>query len=131
MNEQFTKRSSDKQLYKYASELGIKNLIICRLKDVSKFMNDQKINNLIINLDNDGNGTHWVSVNKSKSLYFDSYAQSIPESLMPFGLKQASTVKELQNINSETCGWLCLLFLQYVNFKTVKQFYKLFKDVYI
>lgn len=126
----FNLRSSQRQLYKYASELGIKNLIICRLKDSKKYMDDPKIKNIIINLDNKGDGTHWVAVYKPKKYYFDSYAQSIPETLLDFGLTKASTVKELQSIDSQTCGWLCLLFLQYCNYKSKNQFYKLFRDVY-
>lgn len=127
---EFNQRSSQKQLYKYGSELGIKNLVICRLDEAKKYMLDPKIKNLIINLDNVGNGTHWISVYKPKKYYFDSYAESIPSSLSEFHLKKASTVKELQSIDSETCGWLCLLFLQYCNYKSKDQFYKLFKDVY-
>ena len=128
---EFTKISSLSDLKNYADKMGIKSLVICRLNESKKHMLDPTVKNLIINLDNVGSGTHWVAVNKEKKLYFDSYAEKIPETLRLFDLKRSSAVKELQTINdSENCGWLCLLFLYYSNYKSNDDFYRLFRDVY-
>jgi len=125
---QYTKASSSTDLYKLCNLIGVNKLIICRLNDVEKFLKDKNIENIIINLDNKGNGTHWVSCNKIKKIYFDSYAQPPPNVLKDY--KEASTSKQLQSISSADCGWLCSLWLYYINYKSNKEYYDLFKDVY-
>ena len=76
-----------------------------------------------------GNSTHWVALYKPKKLYFDSYAQS-PPTVVPKNYKMASTNKEIESMDGNNCGQLCLLWLYYVNFKSNDEYYKLFKDLY-
>jgi hypothetical protein len=121
--------SSNQQLYNLSEQLHIPKLVICRLKDVPKYLKNKNIDNIIINLDNFGHGTHWVGLNKPKKIYFDSYAQDKPKEI-PNNYKLASTSKELQSITAEDCGWLTTLWLYYINFKTNDEYYNLFKDIY-
>jgi len=123
------KSSSDEQLYNLSKQFNIPNLIICRLKDVPKYLKNKNIDNMIINLDNFNYGTHWVGLSKSKKIYFDSYAQDKPNEI-PKNYKLASSTKQLQSITGEDCGWLTVLWLYYINFKTNEEYYNLFKDCY-
>lgn len=123
----YTKRTSTVDLYKLCKRLGIPNVYICRVNELNA--NLDKHDNFILNLDRYGRGTHWVYYNKSKNVYFDSYAQVAPNEI-PKNAKLASTHKELQTIDATDCGGLCCLFAYYLNYKTKKEFYSLFKDVY-
>lgn len=80
-----------------------------------------KIEKGIINLDDDiGSGTHWVAYKKNKDFieYFDSYGDLRPPiEVEKYLLSSGSGViyynyKRYQDINSENCGHLCLLFLK-------------------
>jgi len=125
----YTNRTSTDDLYKLCDNLNIKNIIICRKGELKKYLNNKNINNFIINLDDIGPGTHWCALYKPKKMYFDSYGQPFSKEI-PKNYKQASTKKELQSIDSEMCGSLCCLWLYYVNFKSNKNYYELFKDCY-
>jgi len=125
----YTARTSIIDLENILNKLGVKNYIICRKGEIKNYINNKKITNYIINLDDVNNGTHWVSLNTTKKLYFDSYAQDKPLEI-PKNYKLASTNKELQSIESEICGQLCCLWLYYVNHKSNNDYYELFKDVY-
>ena len=122
-------RTSDFELYNLCNQLGIKNVIICRKLELKKYLKNKIINNFIINLDDIHNGSHWVSYYRPKNLYFDSYAQIPPNELK--NAKCANTYKQIESIDAEDCGQLCCLWLHYVNFKSNKEYYKLFKDTYI
>jgi hypothetical protein len=125
----YTKTTTMEDLYDLASKLGIKNIKICRKHELKKYLKKDKFTNYIINLDDLGGGSHWVSANTSKKIYFDSYATKAPLAI-PKDYKQASTFKELQSIESTDCGGLCCLWLYYINNKTNAEYYSLFKDVY-
>lgn len=125
----YTARTSIIDLEHILNKLGIKNYIICRKGELKNYIKNKKITNYIINLDDVNNGTHWVAMNTTKKLYFDSYALDKPLEI-PKDYKLASTNKELQSIESEICGQLCSLWLYYVNHKSNNDYYELFKDVY-
>jgi len=125
----YTARTSIIDLENILNKLGVKNYIICRKGELKNYIKNKKITNYIINLDDVNNGTHWVSMNTTKKLYFDSYALDKPLEI-PKDYKLASTNKELQSIEAEICGQLCCLWLYYVNHKSNNDYYELFKDVY-
>lgn len=103
--------------------------MVCRRNEIPKYLRNPRIRNLIINLDNDGPGSHWVYYSPVYKMYFDSYAQ-LPPSEIPKGTKIASTKKELQSIEATDCGALSVLFGYYLNNRTPRSFYHIFKDVY-
>lgn len=121
-------RSSDIELLDLGKKLGIKSFIVCSKPDLKK--NLKIYDNIIFNLSDDRfGGTHWVAIMKPKKLYFDAYAQDKP-SVVPQNYKCASTKKEVEAIDGNNCGQLCILWLYYMNFKSNDKYYKLFKDVY-
>jgi hypothetical protein len=126
MKINFNNRSSTLDLYNIAKSIGIKNLKIIRKKDLRKYIH--RYENIILNLDDNGAGTHWVALNTSKKLYFDSYNQA-PPSIIPSDYKFNKNF-EIQAIDDEFCGQLCLIWIWYINNQSEKAFYKLFKDVY-
>ena len=119
-------RSSDYELLDLGNKLGLQNLIVCAKSDLPKYLSNKKIKNIIFNM---GNSTHWVALYKPKKLYFDSYAQAAP-SIVPKNYKMASTNKEIESMDGNNCGQLCLLWLYYVNFKSNNEYYMKFKDLY-
>jgi hypothetical protein len=125
----YTGRTSDKDLYHLSNQLGITNVIVCRKGELKKYLKNKMIKNYIINLDNYGGGSHWVAMNTSKKIYFDSYMQpKINE--IPKDYKTSSQHKQLQSIESTDCGGLCCLWLYYINYKSNSEYIKLFKDCY-
>jgi hypothetical protein len=125
----FTKTTSTRDLYSLLHKLNVKNVIVCRKGEVKKYLKNKMIKNYVINLDDIGNGSHWVALNTTKKIYFDSYAEEKPLSI-PKDYKRASTNKELQTLESTDCGGLCCLWLYYINNKSNDDYYSLFKDVY-
>lgn len=122
-------RTSTSELYDLLKKLNVPNVYICRKGELKNVLKNKKIKNIIINLDDIGNGTHWTALNTTKKLYFDSYAQS-PAIEIPKKYKLASTNKEIESISAEDCGQLCALWLYYINYKSNSDYYKLFKDCY-
>lgn len=125
----YTKRTSIEDLYRLCKKLEIKNIIICRTNELKNYLKNKKIQNYILNLDNYGNGSHWVAYSPKYKLYFDSYAQPPPLEI-PKNTKLASNKKELQTIEATDCGALCCLWLYYINNKSNTAYYNLFRDVY-
>jgi len=123
----FNHRTSTLDLYKICNDLGINNVKIIRKNQLKKTIPYYK--NIIINLDDFGNGSHWVCYSRTHNMYFDSYAQKAPLGI-PKNAKMASQKKELQSIEGKNCGPLCCLWLYYINNKSNDEYYKLFKDVY-
>lgn len=118
-------RSADYELYDLAKKLNINNFVITNKKDLPKYLKDKKIKNIILNI---GESTHWTALYKPDKIYFDSYAQLPPKIIKDY--KPASTIKEIESIDGQNCGQLCILFLYYCNYKSKQEFYKLFKDLY-
>lgn len=123
----FINRSSATELYDLAKKIGLENLIIIRKKEFNGVKD--RYENIIINLDDTGAGSHWVAVNTKKKIYFDSYNQVAPR-VISNEYKRLTHNFELQAIDAEMCGQLSILSLYYASKKKSKDFYKLFKDVY-
>jgi len=121
--------SSDTQLRELADQMGIPNLTIIPRYKLRTALKCKHIKNIIVNYRDAPNGSHWVAINKTKKMYFDSYAQPmLPE--LSSRYKRSSTTKEIQSIDGSNCGQLSVLWLYYTNFRSNEDFYKLFKDVY-
>jgi hypothetical protein len=125
----FTKTTSTQDLYSLLHKLKVKNVIICRKGEVKKYLKNKMIKNYVINLDDIGNGSHWVSYSRTHNMYFDSYMQSPPTSI-PKNAKMSSQKKQLQSLEATDCGGLCCLWLYYINNKSNAEYLKLFTDVY-
>jgi len=125
-------RSSTSDLYDLAKKVGLKDLIVIRKKDFHNYKNSYE--NIIINLDDVANGSHWCAVNTKHKIYFDSYNQP-PPNVIPKDYKQANSQFEIQSLDSQFCGQISILFLYYLQKnknpdKGIKEFYSKFKDVY-
>jgi len=73
------------------------------------------VGNYIMNMQDttDGNGTHWVSFNYSPSgsIYFDAFGAPPPEKLSFQLGNYISNHKQIQDIDSSSCGYYCIGFL--------------------
>lgn len=123
----YLKRSSILDLYNLASEVGLNDLIIIRKKDLNK--NIHKYKNIILNLDDNGGGSHWVGINTKKKVYFDTYGE-VPPNIIPKDYKQYKKDYELQDIDDEFCGQMTILALYYIDIGQEKKIYTIFKDIY-
>jgi len=89
----------------------------------------------VINLDtSDNSGTHWTVCysHPLKSSYFDSYGFVPPLELEKKIKPYIYNDKDIQDWNSEACGWYCIAFIKFLHDKTDKklafeEFLKLFK----
>jgi len=79
----------------------------------------------IINLQNHniGNGTHWTCFNyqnNDKCEYWDSFGFCAPEHLAfllnPYNFNN----KEIQDLESSSCGWFCIALIKYVELNKQK-----------
>lgn len=104
-------------------------------------MRDEIADNLkqgfyIINLDTSKNeGTHWTACysHPHKSLYFDSYGFVPPLELENKIKPYLYNDKDIQDWNSEACGWYCIAFIKFLYDKqdketAYKEFLKLFSN---
>lgn len=97
----------------------IKKFKGCLMRDeVSKKM---KAGYYIMNMDDStGDGTHWTGlyVGRNKAYYFDPFGVVPPESLKKLKSKSRKVYynsNQLQDINTDTCGQWCMLFVKYMN----------------
>ena len=114
--------TSGAQLSRLLSQLGVHDAEIVSKKNIPY----SRADNLIINLD-DGPGTHWVAMCRSKKKYFDSYGQPQPEEV-PQSFKHRKTI--IEGIHDSDCGQLCALWLHYLHNKGEPSFYSLFDKLY-
>lgn len=110
-------------------KLPLNNII---MRDETKEINDDGF--YIINLDTSKNeGTHWTALyyHPLKSYYFDSFGfvppYEVEEVINPYHYNN----KDIQDYNSDACGWYCLAFIKFMNDKNnkeiaFKEFLKLF-----
>lgn len=115
--------TSSDDLKKLLLNMNIHNFDIIRKKDIPYTHSD----NVIINLDDYHSGSHWVAMNRKKKMYFDSYGMHMPDEV-PSNYKYKTKI--IEGINGNECGQLCCLWLWYVNNKSEKEFYSLFKKLY-
>lgn len=116
-------RSSDKELVNLLNKLNVKDFVVIPRSLLKDALNNPNINNIIFNL---GDSTHWVSLNKQKKYYFDSFGQSPPPEISNYKYN----TKIIQDFEDSDCGQLCCLFLYYINYKDLNSFYKMFKTRY-
>lgn len=116
-------QTSASELDDLMTKMGIPKHAAIRKKDLFT----TKADNAIMNLDDNGGGSHWVACCKSKKMYFDSYGQPPPE-IIPKNYKYSTKI--IQGIHQRDCGQLCALWLYYVNFETPKKFFELFNALY-
>ena len=109
---------SNNEMYDINKKLKIKNLMIINKDDLYGIKYNNKYN-YIINIDKkENNGSHWVAI--YKNIYFDSYGLKPPNSIEDYFKKgYYMNDKQIQplNNNSQYCGWICMMFLHYMNNK--------------
>lgn len=122
----YNNKSSPEDLYKIADKIGLSNLLIIRKKDLKKALKDKNNVNIIINLDDVNNGSHWCALNTKKKMYFDSYNMEPPNIIKNY--KSYTKNFQIQSILSDFCGQVCCLFLYYCERNKIDEFYSLFRD---
>ena len=89
----------------------------------------------IINLNNsDETGSHWTAmycVNGAYSLYFDAFGFKAPECIEDVLHRYDYNKKQIQSIDSTSCGFYCIAFIKFMHMKknckrAFKTFCKLF-----
>jgi hypothetical protein len=72
----------------------------------------------IINLqDSGGPGTHWTAlykINDGFSLYWDSFGFPPPENIEDIVYKYEYNKKQIQDIDSTSCGFYCVAFIKFM-----------------
>jgi hypothetical protein len=125
---------------KTLTDIDIKNFAIQKkLPLESILMRDEIKDHLktgfyVINLDtSDQKGTHWTVcyAHPLKSYYFDSYGFVPPLELEQKIKPYIYNDKDVQDWNSEACGWYCIAFIKFLYDKldkeiAYKEFLKLF-----
>ena len=79
----------------------------------------------IVNLQDsdDGDGSHWTTLYKNNngiSLYYDSFGFPAPEEIEDLINKYKYNKKQIQNINSTSCGYFCIAFIKFMKNKKDK-----------
>ena len=76
----------------------------------------------IINIQNhdEGSGTHWTCLyyDDKDNIYFDSFGFAAPMEIQRHLKSYSYNDKQIQNIDSTSCGYYCIAFIQYMNNKT-------------
>ena len=66
----------------------------------------------------DGHGTHWTAlfkINDGYSLYFDAFGFPSPQDVVDKLHDYDYNHKDIQNINSSSCGYYCIAFIKFMN----------------
>jgi hypothetical protein len=90
----------------------------------------------IINLDTSkGNGSHWTSLyyHPLQSYYFDSFGFVPPFDVEDVISPYIHNNKDIQDYDSDACGWYCIAFIKFLNDKQnkelgFKEFLRLFSN---
>jgi hypothetical protein len=90
----------------------------------------------IINLDTSkGNGSHWTSLyyHPLQSYYFDSFGFVPPFDVEDVIIPYIHNNKDIQDYDSDACGWYCIAFIKFLNDKQnkelgFKEFLRLFSN---
>ncbi len=74
---------------------------------------------MVINMgDGSTGGTHWVAIlmNRSNTIYFDSFGCEPPKSVLAFMKKRKLPSfyadRQLQDLKTSSCGWFCIFFIK-------------------
>ena len=89
----------------------------------------------IINMQNSdaGNGTHWVSMyyNVYENYYFDAFGFNCPKEIQEKLMNYSYSKKDIQDINSSSCGWYCIAFIKFLYKRPFKRdFYDCFINLF-
>jgi len=108
--------TTDKDLNKMATDLNIKKFRGCFMRNELPPDGPWFVECGIINSEssNNGNGKHWFCWHKNGNtkIFFDSFGTNPPEELVNYlGKGILSTTFQIQKINSDICGELCILIL--------------------
>ena len=83
----------------------------------------------IINLnDSDQPGSHWTvlyCINEAYSMYFDAFGFKAPECIEDLLHRYDYNKKQIQSIDSTSCGFYCIAFIKFMHMK--KNYKKAFK----
>jgi hypothetical protein len=125
--------STNTQLINFAEKMKLPLNNILMRDEMNELKNDGFY---IINLDDsNGNGTHWTALyfqgNPLNSYYFDSFGfvppLEVEQKIKPYLYNDA----DIQDFNSEACGYYCLAFIKFLHDKNdielaFRQFLQLF-----
>jgi len=115
------KTLSNTELEKIANKmkLPLNNII---MRDEANNINDYGF--YIINLDKSkGKGTHWTSLyyHPLKSYYFDSFGFIPPKEIEEIIIPYNHNDKDIQDYDSDACGYYCIAFIKFLNDKQNKE----------
>jgi hypothetical protein len=89
----------------------------------------------ILNMDKvSGEGTHWCCWRiGDNNMYFDSFGFPPPKELETKLKTYTYNAKKIQNLNSDSCGWFCLMCIKYCedrgnSARAFNQYLSLFSD---
>ncbi|GMF89028.1 unnamed protein product [Phytophthora fragariaefolia] len=113
-------RTTDDQLMKLANSLGVKVDQI----DFKQHLNRSK-DYCILNMGTPQiGGTHWLAVSNKHKTYFDPLGLPRPR-VIPKDYSYREV--DIQDPRFGHCGQYCVLWLYYLQYNKVNEFYKLFK----
>ena len=115
------KSLSNTELEKIAKKmrLPLNNII---MRDEANKINDDGF--YIVNLDKTtGQGTHWTCLyyHPLKSYYFDSFGFVPPEEIENIIIPYNHNNKDIQDYDSDACGYYCIAFINFLNDKQNKE----------
>ena len=89
----------------------------------------------IINLQSstEGNGTHWVALyyNPVFSYYFDAFGFIAPMEVQNKIKPYAYNDKQIQDLNSSSCGYYCIAFIMFLYGKQdIENLYRIFINLF-
>ena len=113
------KTTSGYDLIKYGKQLGLN----INITDSGSLVNVRgRPKYVIINLDSEGPGTHWIAWHYDKELdrisIFDPFGMPVDPRILRKAKKQAKIARncrmQVQSLTAESCGYWCLIFLYYM-----------------
>jgi hypothetical protein len=115
------KASTNMQLIEFAEKMGLPLNNILMRDEMNQLKDDGFY---IINLDtSNNNGTHWTALyyHPLKSYYCDSFGfvppLEVEQKIKPYLYNDS----DIQDFNSEACGYYCLAFIKFLYDKTDKE----------
>ena len=107
--------TTDGDLIKMAKDLGIKSFRGCFMRDtLPTHPLDYECGIINFQGETEGNGSHWSCFWKEgeSKIFFDSFGTNPPGELVKYlGNGILSSTFQVQRINSDICGELCILVL--------------------
>jgi hypothetical protein len=110
--------------------------IICSKRNIplngiynAQTIDELKIGNTILNLNGQ---SHWTCIikDKNKCLYFDSFGLPPPLRICQMMGDYTYSLKEIQALNSSSCGFYCVACLQFMKGKTDDRRFIIFQNFF-